>query len=85
MDQCLSTPAIGDKPHQPCEFKFPKRDFGYKNKVKRSFQSSWFKRWSWLHYIEQDDKVYCYVCVRAYNEGKLTGGNVDASFMVLQL
>ena len=24
----LQTPAIGDKPHQPSSFRFPKREFG---------------------------------------------------------
>ena len=38
-------------PHQPKSFDFPKRSFGKKVIVKRSFQASWFDRWSWLHYI----------------------------------
>ena len=38
-------------PHQPKSFDFPKRSFGKKVIVKRSFQASWFDMWSWLHYI----------------------------------
>ena len=38
-------------PHQPKSFYFPKRSFGKKVIVKRSFQASWFDRWSWLHFI----------------------------------
>ena len=37
-------------PHQPKSFDFPKRSFGKKVIVKRSFQASMFDR-SWLHYI----------------------------------
>ena len=35
-------------PHQPKSFDL---SFGKKVVVKRSFQASWFDRWSWLHYI----------------------------------
>ena len=38
-------------PHQPKSFDFPKRSFGKKVIVKRSFQASWFDRLSWLHFI----------------------------------
>ena len=34
----------GDAPHQPSNFCFPKRSFGKKSIVKRSFQPGWFKR-----------------------------------------
>ena len=44
-------------PHQPKSFDFPKRSFGKKVIVKRSFQASWFDRWSWLHYIENNVMV----------------------------
>ena len=36
---------LPEKPHQPRHFKFPKREFGKKNPVERSFQSSWFDKW----------------------------------------
>ena len=35
----VTTPEIGDSPHQPIFFNFPKREFGKKVIVKRSFQS----------------------------------------------
>ena len=77
----LTTPLIGDHPHQPSEFAFPKREFGRQTKVKRSFQGTWFKQWSWLHYVEEKDTVFCYLCVKAYRENKLTRGTIDPSFI----
>ena len=68
----LTTPLIGDHPHQPSEFAFSKREFGRQTKVKQSFQGTWFKQWSWLHYVEEKDTVFCCLCVKAYRENKLT-------------
>ena len=34
-------PSIGDDPFQPRSIKFPKRSFGEKKPVLRSFQSAW--------------------------------------------
>ena len=67
----FQTPPIDDKPHQPRNFKFPKRSFGKKTVVQRAFQSQWFSRWKWLHYVEESDAVFCYTCVKAYSENKL--------------
>ena len=58
----LQTPAIGDKPHQPSSFRFPKREFGNTLVMKRSFQRKWFDRWSWLHYEENLDLAFCFTC-----------------------
>ena len=35
-------PDIGNKPNQPRRYQFPKRSFGKKNVVYRSFQPAWF-------------------------------------------
>ena len=59
-------------PHQPKSFDFPKRSFGKKVIVKRSFQASWFDRWSWLHYIESNDVALCLNCAQAKQQKKLT-------------
>ena len=67
----LNTPKIGDKPHQPSKFKFPKRPFGLKTVVFWEFQENWFSRWSWLHYVEEDDTAHCFNCVKAYQLNKL--------------
>ncbi len=34
-----------EKPNQPQQFDFPKREFGKAKPVKRAFQAQWFKKW----------------------------------------
>lgn len=48
----MDVPSV---PNQPKSFKFPKRSFGQKNPVQRSFQASWFSSKPWLHYDESKD------------------------------
>ena len=72
---------VADQPNQPSNLKFPKREFGCKTKVKRSFQATWFKRWRWLHYDESNDVAFCYWCIKAYKEKKLTVSNADKAFI----
>ena len=67
----LPTPAIGDRGHQPSSFHFPQRELGKTSVVKRSFQRKWFERWSWLHYDEDRDLAFCFVCVAAYQKNLL--------------
>ena len=57
----LTTPSIGDHPHQPSDFNFPRREFGQQSKVKPSFKVAWFKQWNWLHYDEEKDAAFCSV------------------------
>ena len=79
----VTTPEIGDSPHQPIFFNFPKREFGKKVIVQRSFQSGWFKRWPWIHYDEGKDVAYCFHCIKAYKEGKLHSvGSIEAMFIL---
>lgn len=73
---------VPDKPHQPGNtYLFPHREFGKKVVVKRSFQSSWFSRWPWLHYSEDKDVVYCHTCMKANTEKKLQASNADLAFI----
>ena len=52
------------KPNQPGgSFKFPGRTFGARE---RSFQSSWFAKHTWLHYDEESDKAFCFICIKAH-------------------
>ena len=44
-------------PHQPQSFSYPKRAFGKKTIVSRSFQTQWYRSWSWLHNVEANDSV----------------------------
>ncbi len=39
--------------------------------VKRSFQPQWFGRWPWLHYDEDRDLAFCFVCIAAYKKNHL--------------
>ncbi len=63
-------PTIGEKPHQPYGIYFPGRSFGKTKIVHRSFQNSWYNQWKWLHYDENGDKAYCFVCLKAVQKGK---------------
>ena len=62
---------IPEHPHQPdAGYKFPKRSFGKKMVVNRSFQHSWFLKWPFLHYNEPNDIVYCHTCLHMFKEKK---------------
>ena len=39
--------------------------FGKTKVVARSFQASWYKSWTWLHYLEASDSVICFTCAQA--------------------
>jgi hypothetical protein len=52
-----SASLIPDKPNQPI-LSFPQRLFGTQ---KRSFCSTWYRKYQWLHYQESTDSVYCLV------------------------
>ena len=50
---------------------FPKRSFGEKNPVLRSFQAAWFKTRPFLHYDEGKDLSYYHICVKGFKERKM--------------
>ena len=50
-------PEISNCPHQPTDFKFRKHAFG---KAMRSCQPSWFKQFTFLHYDEANDLLFCH-------------------------
>ena len=77
----LSDIRFYDKPNQPTALSFPKRIYGKKKPVKRAFQPSWFKSWSWLHYDEATDASFCYYCGKGEQEGKLKATNKDVAFI----
>ena len=62
---------VGDSPSQPKDIDFPKRAFGQTKLVFRSFQSSWFAKWGWLHYDAASDIAFCHTGVRALKSGKM--------------
>ena len=79
----LTADDVPETPHQPgLSFAFPKRSFGKKTVVNRSFQHSWFVKWPFLHYKEATDTVYCHTCVRLFKEKKaLTSTKADQAFV----
>ena len=52
-----TTSLIPDSPNQP-ELSFPQRIFGTQ---KRSFCSSWYGKYKWLHYLEGTDRVFAII------------------------
>ena len=62
---------IAEKPHQPVTFDSPKTEYRKHVVVKRNFQAAWFARWTWLHYQESNDCVFCHTCVKAFKEMKM--------------
>ena len=46
---------------QSANFRFRKKLCGKQN---RAFQSKWFLVFRWLHYNEQNDSVFCFICVQ---------------------
>jgi len=55
----LTLADVSEKPtHPQTKFQFPKREFGKKKIVQRSYQADWFITWPWLHYCSTDDVVF---------------------------
>ena len=50
----------------PTSLWFPKRSFGEKYPVLRSFQAAWFKTWPFLHYDEGKDLSCYHICVKGF-------------------
>lgn len=75
QSECLDFGMINE-PYQPRSKKsFPKKKFGQKTPVYRSFQSSWFDNvlWAnWLHWETRNDRVYCFYCHNVHVLNQLT-------------
>ena len=82
LHQPLAANACRNKknlsPNQPVIFKYPKR--GYKDS-NPSFQPHWYKRWKWLHYNKQKDRVTCYVCWHAHLHHTLPNMKTGGAFI----
>ncbi len=83
MAATASTSLVGveETAHQPISFPFPKRPYGIKNIVYRSFQPKWFNLHPWIHYIESNDSVLCYVCMQAIKQKKMSEKRADNAFI----
>ena len=74
---------LGDK-NQLSDFYYQKRRFGKTKGVSQLFQSSWYKSWPWLHYMEVTDSVLCYTCATAGQQNKFTqsaASKLDGAFV----
>ena len=80
VSSCAPNMILKNKPHQPREYCFPKRSFGNNNPTFRSFVANWFDKWTWLHYSEEEDKAYCWVCMKARRDKLLTKTKTDPAF-----
>ena len=60
-------------PHQTC-IPFPMKTFG---KQQRSFSSSWYSKYLWLHYQEGSDSVLCFYCLLTEKCRLPVAGNWD--------
>ena len=69
---------VGENPHQPLNFNYPKQAFGKKNVVYRSFQPRWFSQW---HYDEAKDVVYCHTCLRGFKLKRMRTNSADPAFV----
>lgn len=73
-------PELPNHPHSA--FVFPRCEFGKKQVQKYSCQASWFKTWKWLHYDEQNDTVFCHVCVQALQSKRMDARRGEPAFTI---
>jgi hypothetical protein len=72
-----------DAPHQPTGIKFPKKQYGDRQ---RSFLETWFKAFPWLNYVpagdDNNDSVTCYICQKAKRKNLfLPSQRLEATFI----
>ena len=59
-------PEIGESPHHPSQnFPFKKKKIG---KNYYNFKLEWLAKFDWIHFVENEDKVYCFYCVKSLKE-----------------
>ena len=78
---------IKDLPDTPCHpvgRHFPSRTFGSAKKVNKSFQSSWWHRFSWIHCDNAQDLVFCFSCCKAAKEGNMRLTHSEEESLLLE-
>ena len=76
----METPNVGDSPHHPSKFFiFPKSD--NPGGHKRAAQLKWFNEFPWLHYSEESDKIFCFHCIKAFQQKKLVNSKLESTFI----
>ena len=83
-ESCANSNSItlASKPHQPRNFRFPRREFGKKTIIQRAFQPSWFDRFAWLHYDEARDAAFCHICCSASTQKRLKTSHKESTFLL---
>ena len=78
-----SLQEVPDSLHQPdSAFRFSKHAFGKTSVVHRAFQHSWFEKWPFLHYNEENVVAYCHTCLLMFKEKKAkTTTKADPAFV----
>ena len=74
-----SVDLIPEKAHHPMLL-FPPHTFG---KQRRSFCSSWYLKYPWLHYQEASDSVLCFHCHVAEKQHLLLTLSKDDAFTTI--
>ena len=70
-------PIIGFSANHPnSNFQFPKRNIFWRQ---RCCMHEWFVKYSWLHYVENEDKVYCFLCVKSLKENLFPNKSIAKS------
>ena len=76
--------VLAPSPYQPSDQReIPAKSREVKGKrVTEPFQTTWFARWKWLHYVPHLGGVLCYVCAQAYQD-ELLGlhSQLDPAFL----
>ena len=83
MTTSSSYTKMGDiptTPHQPMAFKFPKKMYE-READGTKFSAFMVTKWTYLHYSEAKDLVYCHTCLRAFAEKQIKAANAYAAFV----
>ena len=76
---CVDTIQV-QSPNQPRGHSFPKQTFGKASKKECCFKSSWFDKYSWLHYDEKSDRAFCFLCTKVHQQGTKLSSKFDKAF-----
>lgn len=58
--------AVPDAPYQPTADNIPHQFAGKDKKNCLKFQSSWYQKYTWIHYDDKLKGVLCFICLKAH-------------------
>ena len=62
--------ALSEPNQSGKSFKFPTTKFSSQHE--RSFHSSWFDTYKWIHYDDETDRAFCFTCLKAIQNKALS-------------